>query len=650
MLLPEFLIASRSAGLNPGLGAWLQGEVASARGEPAAARSAYAEGMASGFVPAYVGAIDACLRVGDSACARKALERLEAVVPEHPAVPTGKAAVAALDTIVRSPLDEPLPPLAAAVPATPDRRLSRWLAITSAADAPELRKGDLATFPLLQVSEARRLLRAGQPIEAAAVMKGFDRDRVTPGLRTAFGMLAARGFAAAGRPDLALEHIAAIPEGRTAEQFAADHPEEALARADLLGDVGRLTDARAILAALLDHVLLGPDARLVALRLHLAEGRVEDMRRHVDRLGRHRAALVGSALVDLYLGQPESAIARLGPSTTGSLSDPGVQPRLYRLELRARLLGLTETGRSAEARRLLEFANVPSALRARVLGPDDGVHDLETAIAAAPTRLDDMVDIAWVATEGRDFQTARKWADMALAACPGHAEAHLILAKLELEAGLADRAAQHLRSATRERPDHPVLAVLRAEALAASGSYAVAIAVLKSHLDKNPGDGRAMGLLGKAYLQSRRFTLGRDDLEARLGRIESKKHRLAAGEARLWIGLLYGATKGHQRGGANLRLARTLLDDRPDVLLALGHYNRERGDNSHAMELYQLASDARTGPVDAHLALGKLAVIRKNRRVAKVALERYLRATPDGESAGWARRQLEQLDHDGPSR
>jgi hypothetical protein len=648
-MLPEFLIASRAAGIDPGLGAWLQGEIASSRGEPSAARSAYTEGVASGFVPAHVGAIDACLRVGDSSCARKGLDRLAKVAPNHPAIPTGQAAVAALDTIVRSPLDESLPGLAAAVPVTQDRRLARWLVVTGATDAPELREGDMRHFPLLQVSEARRLLRDGQPLAAAAVMKGFDRERVTPGLRTAFGMLAARGFAAAGRPDLALEYVAAIPEGRTAPEFAKDNPEEALARADLLGDVGRLADARGILSALLDHVLLGPEARVVALRLHLAEGRVEDMRRHVDRLGRHRGALVGSALVDLYKGQPGSAAARLGPSTPGSLPDPAIHPRLHRLELRARLLTLAANGRRAEAVRLMESTPVPAALRARVLGPTQGGADLERAIAADPTRLDDQIDIAFVALEGRDFQTAEKWAGRAQEACPGHAEGHLILAKVRLEAGQADAAAQHLRGATRERPDHPVLTVLRAEALAAAGKPASAIQVLKTHLDKSPGDGRAMGLLGQSYFKARRFTLGREDLQARLGRIDAKSHRRASGEARLWIGLLSGSTKGRQRGGANLRLARRLLDDRPDVLLALGNYARERGDNSHAMELYKLASDARTGPVAAHLALGKLAVVRKNRRVAKLALERYLRATPDGDSAGWARRQLEQMDNH-PSR
>ncbi len=643
-LLPEFLIASRAAGVEAGLGAWLQGEISSARGEPSAARSAYAEGVASGFVPAHVGAIDACLRLGDSACARKAIDRLAKIAPEHPAVPTGHAAVAALDTIVRSPLDEELPGLTAAVPFTKDRRLARWLVITGAKDAPELRPGDLDHFPLLQVSEARRLLRAGLPMEAAAVMKGFDRERVTPGLRTAFGMLAARGFAAAGRPDLALEYVAAIPEGRTAADFVADHPEEALARADLLGDTGKLSDARAILAELLDHVLLGAEARVVALRLHLAEGRVEDMRRHVDRLGRHRGALVGSALVDLYQGLPESAAARLGPSTPGSLPDPAIQPRLHGLELRARLLTLAANDRRSEALRLMESTPVPAALRARVLGPTDGAADLERAIAAAPTRLDDLVDIATVALDGGDLQTAEKWASLAQLACPAHAEAHLILARVRLGGGQADKAAVHLRSATRERPDHPELAVLRADALAAGGHHALAIQTLKSHLDKAPGDGRAMGLLGESYFKARRFTLGRDDLKARLGRIDAKKDRRAAGEARLWIGLLSGSTKGRQTGGANLRLARNLLDDRPDVLLALGNYARERGDNSHAMELYKLASDARGGPAAAHLALGKLAVVRKNRQLAKLALERYLRSTPDGDSAGWARRQLDQLD------
>jgi tetratricopeptide (TPR) repeat protein len=644
MALPDFLVTAGSANLPPGLSAWLQGEVALARGNRTTASTAYQESAAASFLPAYVGLVDTCLRYGDAPCARKAMVRLEKAAPGHPAIGVGAAAIAAMETVLRSPMDETLPKVPDHEGAARDRRFGRWLAVASSASAPEVRPADLVGFPLLRVTEARRLLRGGQPGEAAAVLEGFRRDAVTPSLRTAYGIIAARGFASAGRPDLALKHVAAPADGRTAAQFAADHPHEALTRADLLGDVGKLSDARALLAALLDRVLIGPRARLIAMRLHLHEGRMEDLARHVDRLGSHRGSLVGNALIDAYQGRPGSAAARLGPSTPDSLPDPDVHPQLHRLEVRTRLLILVANDRRTEAIHLLDSTTVPPALRARILGATRGAEDLARAIASQPTRLDDRADIAAVAFEGGDMATAETWAGSVVEACPTHTEGHLVLAKVYLARGDGERAARHLRSAARDREGHPELAVLRAESLIVSGETILALPILKKHLDIYPSDQRAMALLGRSYLKARRFTFGRADLEERLKRINPKRDGPTAGEAHLWIAMLSGATKGHQRGGAHLRHARRLLDDRPDVLLAMGQYNQERGDGGHAIELYKLASDARTGSAKAHLALGRLALVRKQRGLAKLALERYLRDAPEGDSAGWARRQVEHLE------
>jgi tetratricopeptide (TPR) repeat protein len=161
-------------------------------------------------------------------------------------------------------------------------------------------------------------------------------------------------------------------------------------------------------------------------------------------------------------------------------------------------------------------------------------------------------------------------------------------------------------------------------------------------LDVEPSRVPALRLLGELLLENKLVTRGAEEMGRRLKAIPQGAPE-AQGEAHLWLGLMTGSQSGSQAGGRHLRQAHKLLGDRPDVLLALGDYTLEHGDGGHAVELYQRASDHPEAPSEAHLALGKLAQIRREKDLARLGFERYLRSSPEGNTAQWVRRQMELL-------
>lgn len=645
------LSASRTPGYSSATESWISGTLMLQQGNLRGARSDFERAAVDGSLPGLTGVIDVCTRSGDLACARRALADMQRFSPEHPALPLGNAAVVVAQELLQNPLGGGLDkaePLSSAELSSlaSDRRAAAWLLMVDPEYAQ--RHGVKAQGehnPLLQLVQARRLLLQQQPEAAAAALKEFPEQDTDASLLEARRTLVAQGLWLAGRPELALRHLPGPGDSDTAslERFANNHPEDALARGALLAQAGELGQARDLLALLLDNRELGPQARVLALQMHLEEGNVEDVRRHIERLREHRAALVAGAALDLYLGDVDAAAARLGPTALGSLPDAHKQPWLYHFELRVRLLTLAAQGHHDALSRLLSQVRLPLALRARLQGPRVGAQSLAQALKTSPASVQQQVDIAWLYLEGEDIENAKAWATRAIKGSPEHTDAHRILARVALHQGEGRVAARHLEKAWQGRQMHPGLTLQAAQARLMAHDGLQALALLRRYLDDHPGDAKAMHLLGEAWWQTRRITRGVEDFNQRLQRLDERQHAKAAGEARLWLARFFQANEGNQRGGSQLRQAHRLLGDRPDVLALLGDYHRERGDGSHAVELYRQASDHPDADPQVHLALSKMALARKEKTLAKMALERYLKEAPSGQTATWARHQLEQL-------
>ncbi len=632
---------------------WVEAEVRVARQDLKGALEIHERQALEGFVPSMVGVVDVNIRRGDVIAARKALENLERAEPDHPAVAVGDAALIQLQRLIKNPrtpvLDTPesltTDELNAAVT---DRRLTSWVALA----APDYARKhaltlDFRAHPVLKLFTARTMLREGKVADVAeGVGATSDRAEVTADLAQASDSILLGGFANAGRPDLALAHTLAPEQGGEigAEIFVNKHPREALMRATLLADVGDYAESRAMLMRLLSNPKYAAEARINALQLHLAEGRVEDVERHIERLKGERGALVAVAALDLYRENAASAAANLGPVIPGSLPDEATSPSLRRFELRVRLLTLKALGHHEQIAALLQAVNISPALRARVLGPEKGAELLKQVIASAPTSIDDMLDLAVALLDAGDPEGARAQLQRILALVPTHAEANRVIGRTLLKAGRGKLAARHLQASARGRDDQPELSLSVAEAALQSGDKLGALASLRDHLDRFPEDAQALALLGQVYYDTQRWTVGREDFSGRLKRINKETAPKAAGEAYLQLSRLCGIDRGTENGAVWLREARRLLGERPDVLLAEADSLHARGELQRAMVLYQRVSELPGAPQRVHLALGKSALKRGQRVLAKNALERYLRDAPEGESTTWAREQVEKLE------
>lgn len=635
-LLPELRAnAPKSLDFGVALEPWVEGEVRLARGDLGGAQAAYERAGRDGFTPALWRLSEVCTRRGDLGCARRAWSELRRHAPEHPALPLGDVALKRAEAWLGGAASQ-VDPVGegALLTLAVDRRAWTWIALVDAGFAKKQGVSPAGPAPLLRFVQAKQALDHHQAPEAAKALQGAPSEAIDPSLRAAIQQLS-KPFAREGRPDLALAWVSG-PEAGQEAAWATQNPSAALTRAEFLGDMGSFEEARALLRVLLDHPKVGPQARLLALWMQLAEGKVEDALRHTERLGQSREGELGRACVELYQGHPQQALALVEPLAGAPLDDFGAG-----LRERVHALALVGLGRKDEAKKVLG-AEAPLALRARVLGAQEGAEPARLASEQSPTSLEDQVDLGWVALERGEAEAAQGWGERATEKVPAHVEARWVLGASFLKQGRGPKAASHFQAALQGRPEEPGLLLSLAQARVLAGAPREALGLLGRVLDVDPSQVPALRLLGKLLLENKLVTKGAEELGRRLKAIPQGAPE-AQGEAHLWLGLMTGSQSGSQAGGRHLRQAHKLLGDRPDVLLALGDYTLEHGDGGHAVELYQRASDHPEAPSEAHLALGKLAQIRREKDLARLGFERYLRSSPEGNTAQWVRRQMELL-------
>jgi len=641
--LPELRRASAATtGFPVGLASWIEGEVALAGGDLTRAQLAHEKAAADGFTPGALSAAEVCLRRGDTPCARKNLAALRNAAPEHPGLALGAAVLPRLEAALAGVSDVPAPGLtdAARRSAASDRRLMHWVTWVDGQDAVKA-LGQSTNHPMMRLLAVEQLLNAGQLDAAAQLVEAFDARDASPALLEMRSRLVVGGFTTAGRPDIALRFLPGPPESDLElRDWVNRNAELALNIAALHVELGQAEDARRLLALLLADPVREPSARILALELHLEEGRVEDVRRHIDRLAQHRGALLGAAALDVYQGRTSSALAILGASSPGALPSPTREPHLYRFELRTRLLALAEAGRIVEARELVAQTHPSPALLVRIglAGPEV----IESASERGWTGIDDQVDLAVALLARKDFEGASMWATRAVDVMPTHTEAHRVLAYTSVALGKPAASSGHAQIAMKGRPEDVDLQLMAPEAEVAHGDPARAIDMVRAFLAGHPTDARALHLLGEAYYRARHLSRGAEDFQQRLRAVDERVDRLAAGEVHFWLGRLMKSALGNAEGGSHLRKARELLGDRADVLVALGDYYRMR-DSNHALELYQSASGSEGAPAGAHLALGRFAANRGYREIAVGALERYIGESDDKETRQWASKKLTEL-------
>lgn len=630
---------------------WLEGEVLVAQGSAGEGRLRYQEAADAGLLPAMVATVDMHMRRGDVVSGRKTLAALSEAAPDHPAVAVGGVALDHIEGLVADPRGASLEPpeslqKASLSAAALDRRLAPWVVLASPAFASQMGlRPEGSGYPVLKLVYAREALMAGRGDDAALQVDALAGVGLDEDLKEAGSDLLTGGFGAIGRPDLALEHVASPGQAGEvgAEMFAKDNPSAALERAGLLAQLGRFGESRQLLARLLTKSKYEPEARIIALQMHLAEGRVEDVKRHIKRLKSHRGALVGDAALDLYRDRPASAGSSLGPVTVGSLPDAEESPHLRRLEIRVRLLSLWAQGHKAQLEGLMRGVEVPAALKARLLGPERGARIVSMLRESPPTALDDMLDLSSALLALGEPEAAREFAARVLKMVPTHSQAHQLVGECLLKLRRGKAAMRHLEAGSRGREDQPQVGLALAEAMMESGARVKALWVLQDHLKVNPHDLKALSMLGEAYRGTRRFTVGRNDFGQRFREVSQAKEPKAAGEIAFQLAWLHQAQHGKEEGGRWLVKARRLLGDRPDVLLLQADHFRVTKRPEAALPLYQRVAGLPGSPARVHVSLGRCAIKAGRGELAKESLQRYLEVEPDGESASWAKRQLARL-------
>ncbi|MEO1273436.1 MAG: hypothetical protein AAFX99_35580, partial [Myxococcota bacterium] len=369
---------------------WIEAEVALGQADLQRAQEAYRLSADDAFIPGLVGVMDICIRRGDLPCANDAMAKLQSLLPAHPAVSLGIQVMPVVQHLIDAPhiLEPPVrEPLSVQLKekASLERRLITWVRLIQS-DRPRVVNWDLVptAHPTARLLSVRRLL-ADQKVDAAmAEYSTFKPDHAVGLLKRAALRLMSEGLAQVGRPRVALRYMPPWPEGQEMASYVSEQPDEALVRAWLLGDSGDFEQARLLLTHLLDSTPHASEARVIALQLHLLEGRADDVERHIERLKQHRGALVGSAALELYRGNPATALGLLGPPSVSSFPDRGEEPHMYRFEVRTRLLAMQASSQQEAIAKLLSKVVISASLRARVMGRTQSPEALREATAGSP--------------------------------------------------------------------------------------------------------------------------------------------------------------------------------------------------------------------------------------------------------------------------
>jgi arylsulfatase A-like enzyme/Tfp pilus assembly protein PilF len=131
-------------------------------------------------------------------------------------------------------------------------------------------------------------------------------------------------------------------------------------------------------------------------------------------------------------------------------------------------------------------------------------------------REQNLLHAAMLATEDNRAGASQHALEQVLVLNPASFEALRQLGQLELESGEFGKAAEHLGTAQRQRPDDAALNLLLGEALAKTGDAAGATAALERSLKASPGQLSGRLLLGKLYLEAKNYGAARDQFEAAL--------------------------------------------------------------------------------------------------------------------------------------
>ena len=679
---------------------WARGFVAESRGRYADALGHYLAGQQRfpQFAPFLSAQLRIALRQARADQALKLQQALAALSPDNPYLHVEVALPSLADLDAPAEVDSETAP-AGVLPVERPRFVQALQHLHHALRA--LRKRDesgarAAVEKSLQAEPALAsalllagVLRAGE-LDVAGADAAWAKLAQTPGMSTAYRwalqIAAPRTLAAAGRPDLAYKYIvqlkalgkvdprelreveqalgagAKLPESVVplvaVESQLQDEPlasQAIVARAEVLNLLG-LTRAASESLQLLDAL---PEARVMR-----AQMRVRIAIRDGDmRLARAVAASLkdapqgdgARAQIAFYSGEYQEAIAL---ATRALEHEKSVEV------LRAQLLSQLALGRGRLARSLLEAARVSplergafGALKMRVERGDlarpseEQPTDNSTfsrLMAANPTSVERLVDLANHAFWQKDFARARTLAEQALRLASSDPGAHWVMGLLEHISGQESAADAHFRAAWRQDPSDPLLLIEMGRIYLGMGKDGQAQRAFYRALLRDRSSTVAIQGLGQAYQVSARARGVRDLSRILEGYRGAPQYLAQALETLRWLAILSGSRDGKEAGLEYLQNAVSLIGESADLMLELAYYHAARGDTEAARKYFARTLEKDSTRAEARIGIARMAVKAGDAASAAAHLRRYLRFAPDAPDAQWARDTLKGLEGGAP--
>ncbi|HUS05023.1 MAG TPA: tetratricopeptide repeat protein [Bryobacteraceae bacterium] len=220
-------------------------------------------------------------------------------------------------------------------------------------------------------------------------------------------------------------------------------------------------------------------------------------------------------------------------------------------------------------------------------------------------------------------EQSRQWFERLLRLNPGHLNASLQLARIEIDQKHGAKALEHLK----RLDESEVVRLLRAEALQSSGQSAAASAIL-DRLDREAkGDPRRLFALGMACARMERY----DQAESAFNRLLSIYPQDF--DVLMNLGRAAARANHHDRAQRALEAALRIQPGDADALVELGLSHASRQDYARAVFLLAQAGERAPKRPEIQLALAHAAEAASYYGDAALAYDRYLNLRPEDEIA-----------------
>ncbi len=392
------------------------------------------------------------------------------------------------------------------------------------------------------------VLRSGP----AAGRRWYEQLLTLDAAEGAFRAVAHLGLAQAARANGDL--VAAERELEAARRLAPQATEVVQQLGMVWRELGRLEEARGLLASLPTGRLLFPDPEIAALEAAYPFG------------------LLYQAIQARAAGRLEDAALAFAAALA---ADPGNAS--LESALGATLLDLDRAAEALphlEATRRMRPENLENRVRLaraylHVNKPGPAVEELELVLAADPDHLDGLLVLGAVQGDAVDQTRAEAALRRVLTLAKEPAElalAHYRLARLELARGKTNEAHRELAKSLELKPGYRPSVMGLADLLAGTGQTEAALEVLKIALEAEPQPvSRAIFLLNAAVIEQQR-----GELTQALARFdEAVQSSPDSFEAHFYRGALLGRMSRFTDAATSLARAVEIIPDHPQAPLAL---------------------------------------------------------------------------------